>query len=69
MNASTIAGLVVFTFPALVIAAGLASGNVFVNLDVDTNRRSAPVTFWAVTGMWALIASFGLIVVFVNWNK
>lgn len=45
MNSSTIAGLVVFTFPTLVIAAGLASGNVFVNLGVDTNRRSAPVTF------------------------
>lgn len=69
MNASTIAGLAVFTLPTLIIAAGLASGNVFVNLDVDTNRRSAPVTFWAVTGMWALIAGFGLIVVFVNWDK
>lgn len=69
MNASVIAGLLLFTLPALIIGAGVASDNVFVNLDVDTNRRSAPVTFWAVTGMWTLMASIGLVIVFVNWGK
>jgi len=42
------------------------SGNMFINLNVDTNRSSAPTTFWAVAGMWILMGSFGLMVTIVN---
>ena len=66
MNVSVFVGFVVFMIPALIVAAGFASGNVFVNLDVDTNRCSAPVTFWAVTGMWALMAGIGLLIIVAN---
>jgi hypothetical protein len=29
-----------------------ASGNMFLNFNVDTDRRSAPATFWAAAVMW-----------------
>ena len=67
MNGSgVIAGMVLVSVPALVLGAGLASGNMFINLNVDTNRSSAPTTFWAVAGMWILMGSFGLMVTIVN---
>ncbi|SEN86510.1 hypothetical protein SAMN05192583_3735 [Sphingomonas gellani] len=69
MNVSVIVGLLLFAIPVVIIWAGFVSDNVFLNLHVDTNRRSAPVTFWAVTGMWTLMAGIGLMVVLANWGK
>ena len=67
MNGSgVIAGIVLVSLPALVLGAGFASGNMFSNLNVDTNRSSAPATFWLVAGMWMLMGSFGLTVMIVN---
>jgi hypothetical protein len=52
MNTSVIVGILLFLFSALILGAGFASGNMFLNFNVDTDRRSAPATFWAAAVMW-----------------
>jgi hypothetical protein len=69
MNGSVIAGLLLVSIAALVLGVGFVSGNMFVNLRMDTNRRSAPAAFWAVASIWMLIASFGFAVALTNWGR
>jgi len=40
-----------------------------MNVEIDTNRGSAPATFWAVAAFWMLVASIGLGTAVAHWGR
>jgi hypothetical protein len=68
MTDLAISGVSLFLISAVVLGVGLAKGEMPFNYAaLDTKRETAPTTFWAFAGAWAVFASLGVAIGARHW--
>jgi hypothetical protein len=69
MTEAVISGALLFLISTAVLTAGLATGEMPFNYKaLDTNRITAPATFWAFVASWTVFAVLGLTISVRHWG-
>lgn len=69
MTEPAISGVLMALLSIVVLGAGFLTGKMPFNyIALDTARDSAPATFWAFAGSWALFGVLGVAIAFKHWN-
>lgn len=68
MTELAVSGVLLILISAGVLAVGFATGEMPINFNaLDTNRETAPVTFWALASSWVVFAILGVAIAFRHW--
>ena len=69
MTEAAISGVLLFLISIAILTAGMATGKMPFNYSaLDTNRETAPLTFWAFAASWTVFAALGLAITVRHWS-
>lgn len=62
-------GVILAVISAVVLAIGFVTGAIPINYkSLNTNRETAPVTFWALAASWAAFGILGIAIALRHWG-